>query len=77
MQQTFRKLIIALALWSLLIAVPLAMAEEAAGAESQAAQAATAPPGAATLMLLLGAGAILIVGLTIMARDNFRGDSSG
>lgn len=68
---------LALVLCSFLTLIPLALAEEAPAAEAQTTTEETAaPPGAATFMFLLGAGAILIVGLAMLGRDNFRGDSS-
>lgn len=76
MEKTFRKFLLALVLCSFLIAVPLTLAEEAPGAETQTTEEVASPPGAATFVFLLGAGAILIVGGAMLARDNFRGDSS-
>jgi len=75
MQKRFKKFLLALVLCSLFVVVPLTMAEEAPEAETTTEETA-APPGAATFMFLLGAGAILIVGGAMLGRDNFRGDSS-
>ncbi len=55
---------------SLLLAVPLTFAQEEAAAETEAAA-----PGISTLVFLLGAGAIVIVGSTMLARDTFQSDS--
>lgn len=74
MQKPLKKLLLTLVLCSLFLVVPLAMAEDAAGTATT--EVATAPPGAATFMFLLGVGAILIVGLAMIGRDSFRGDSS-
>lgn len=56
----------------LLLALPaLALAQ----AEPAAAEQPPAPVGIATLVFLLGAGAVMLVGGAMIARDNFRGDS--
>lgn len=55
---------------SLFLAVPLTFAQEEATAET-----AAPAPGISTLIFLLGAGAIVIVGGTMLARDTFQSDS--
>ncbi len=65
------KTLAALALCGLLLALPaLALAQ----AEPAAAEQPPAPVGIATLIFLLGAGAVLLVGGAMIARDSFTGD---
>lgn len=60
---------------ALLLTMPLtgalALAEEGPATSEQP----PAPVGIATLVFLLGAGAVVLVGGAMIARDNFRGDS--
>lgn len=74
MQKTIKKFLLALVLCSLLIAIPLTMAEDATEPQTTAEVDNTPKP--APLIFLLGAGAIIIVGVVMTARSNFRGDSS-
>jgi hypothetical protein len=76
MQKTLRKLLLALVLCSFLIVIPLVMAEEASVAEAQTTTEVDNSPKPAPLIFLLGAGAIIIVGAVMIARNNFRGDVS-
>jgi hypothetical protein len=64
-----KHLLLTCLLLGLLLAVPLALAQEEAAAE-----APTAAPGISTLIFLLGAGAVIIVGGARMARDSYRSD---
>ncbi len=65
-------LLLALALCGLLTAAPLAAQE----AEASAAAEAT-PPGISTLVLLMGLGAVVVVGGIWLARDNFKPGDEG
>lgn len=71
---TFNKLV-----KPLMVALVCALAfTPALPALAQAAPAAAeqaTPVGIATLVFLLGAGAVLLVGGVMLARDSFRGDS--
>lgn len=66
-------LLLALALCGLLAAAPLAAQET----ETAAAPAETAPTGISTLVLLMGLGAVTVVGGAWLARDNFRPSDDG
>jgi len=70
MRLSLKSLLLVLLVGSLLLAVPLTVAQE----EASAAEANPAAPGIATLVFLLGAGAIIVVGGVSMARDNYRPD---
>jgi hypothetical protein len=69
---TLAKTLAALALCGLLLALPaLALAQ----AEPATAEEQPAPVGVATLVLLLGMGAVVMVGGAMIARDSFTGDA--
>ncbi|MAS32610.1 MAG: hypothetical protein CL610_01300 [Anaerolineaceae bacterium] len=71
--QNLKHLLMAGLLASLLLAAPIglmAQEEEPAAAEMQ-----SAAPGISTLIFLLGAGAIIVVGGAMMARDNFQSET--
>lgn len=56
--------------------VPDAVVESAAvESEGQISETAGNIPGVSAAMLFLGAGAIVLVGLLMIARDSFRGDT--
>ncbi len=67
-------LLLALALCGLLVAAPLAAQETETAAD---APAETAPTGISTLVLLMGLGAVMVVGGAWLARDNFRPSDDG
>lgn len=68
---TLTKTLAALALCGLLLALPaLTLAQAEPAAEQQ-----PVPVGIATLVFLLGAGAVLLVGSVMIARDTFTGDT--
>lgn len=66
MRHSLKIIVLALLLGGLLLAVPIALAQESAPAADSAAA-----PGISTLVFLLGAGAIIIVGGVSMARDSY------
>lgn len=69
MKKLTKPLIVAL-VCGLLLALPaLALAQ------AEAAEQPPAPVGIATLVFLLGTGAVMLVGGVMIARDNFRGDA--
>lgn len=71
-----KKLAVVFAVCLLLVALPV-FAQEAAPEAAPAAEAAeTAPAGVSTLVLLMGAGAVLLVGGVMVARDRFSGGQS-
>ncbi|MGQ9887629.1 MAG: hypothetical protein ACUVSX_03975 [Aggregatilineales bacterium] len=57
------------------LALTAALPVLAQTAPASAAAEQAAPVGIATLVFLLGAGAVLLVGGIMLARDSFRGDS--
>jgi len=57
------------------LALTAALPALAQAAPAPAAVEQAAPVGIATLVFLLGAGAVLLVGGIMLARDSFRGDS--
>ncbi len=67
MRLSLKHLLIALLIGSLLLAVPLTVAQE----EAPAAETNPAAPGIATLVFLLGAGAIIVVGGVTLARGSY------
>lgn len=69
-----KRLLLALLLGSFLLAMPLTMTAQ--DAEPAAEETSTVPGGVSTLMFLLGVGAIIIVGGAMLARDNFKSESS-
>lgn len=68
MRQLFKRLTFALLATSLLLTVPVALAQEAA------AEAPTNTGGLMVLAFLLGVGGILVIGILMWARDSFRQD---
>jgi hypothetical protein len=50
-------------------------AQDAIESEGEISETAGNVPGVSAAMLFLGAGAIVLVGLLMIARDNFRGDA--
>lgn len=77
MHNRLRRSIIALALCLFLLMLPLGgiMAQEG-GAEGAAAETASVP-GVGTFVFFIGAGAILLVGVAMIARDRFKEESDG
>jgi hypothetical protein len=71
MQFSLKYVLLALLLGSLLLAVPMAFGQE----EAPAAETEAAAPGISTLVFLIGAGAIIIVGGASLARDSYRSDN--
>jgi protein-S-isoprenylcysteine O-methyltransferase Ste14 len=69
MRASFKKALLLLGLCALLLPVMATAAQEAAS------QPAAQPPALGTLIFLLGAAAIVIVGGAMIARDNYREDS--
>lgn len=65
-----KSLLTTLLLCSLLLAVPLAYAEDAPGSGEP-----VAPIGVTTLILLLGLGAVSAVGVISLARGSFKGEN--
>jgi hypothetical protein len=72
MRISLKHLLITLLLGSLLLAIPMAFAQE----EAPAAETSAAAPGIATLVFLLGAGAIIVVGGASLARDRYNADKN-
>jgi hypothetical protein len=70
-----KKLLVLLLLSALLLAPLAAYAQEEVG-EAPAAEEAAPPPGLGTLVLLIGLGAVALVGGRIWLRDNYTGDSN-
>lgn len=68
-------LVLALLFVALFTPVTTYAQEEAAAGEPAVAEEAAPPPGLGTLMLLIGVGAVALVGGAMMARDSFKGDS--
>jgi hypothetical protein len=75
MQKMLKKLMLALVLCSLLTTGAV-LAQEEASAETTA-ETSDNPivPGVGTFVLFIGAGAVLLVGVTMIARNNFQGDN--
>lgn len=73
MRHPFKHLLLAVLLSGLLLAAPV-LAQETAAETTE--EAAPAVPGISTLVFLLGAGAIIIVGGALIARDNFQSDNN-
>ncbi|MBZ0303315.1 MAG: hypothetical protein K8J31_26470 [Anaerolineae bacterium] len=69
MPKLFKSVLPTLLLLSLLFAIPVALAQEEAAAETTAI-----PPGISVGVFLLGVLAVLAVGITMIARDNFKSD---
>ncbi len=70
-----KKLLATVCLIAVLL-TPLAVyAQEETAAETPAAEQTSAPPGLGTLMLLVGIGALAIVGGRIWLRDNYKPDT--
>lgn len=70
MRTSLKPFFTTLLLGSLLLVVPLALAQDAA----PAADSNAAIPGIATLVFLLGAFAIIVVGGATLLRDTYRSD---
>lgn len=88
MRKLFRLLTLTLVLCSLLaVALPITVAQEheateevaheseAIVSEGAVAEPSSTVPGVSAAMLFLGAGAIVVVGLLMIARDNFTGET--
>jgi hypothetical protein len=73
MRKSLKHLTYALLIFVLLLAVPLTFAQEAA---PTAAETPAAAPGISTLVFLLGAGAIIVVGGASLARDRYNADKN-
>jgi hypothetical protein len=72
MTMTIKRLLLALVLSSMLLALPLALSAQD---EEAVIEESAGPEGLSTLFFLLGAGAIIIVGGVALARDNFKADN--
>jgi hypothetical protein len=73
-QMKLKRAAAALALCLMLLTASLAFAQETAPASGESA-ASDSAPGITTLVVLLGVGAIIVVGGAMLARDNFREES--
>jgi hypothetical protein len=67
-----KKMLVVILLAAMLLAPMATYAQEDAATETPAAEQTSAPSGLGTLMLLVGVGALAIVGGAMLARDNIK-----